>query len=679
LLAEKEQVENLLELSRKIYDQGIESKFSRLEAVITDSAYKDEKMLIFTEHRDTLIFLVRRMKGLGYAGQIAHIHGGMHYTEREKQVGFFRRPRSESGARFLVATDAAGEGINLQFCWIMINYDIPWNPARLEQRMGRIHRYGQTHDPVIILNLVAVSTREGRVLKTLLDKLEKIREELRSDKVFDVIGRIFEDVSIKQYMEQAIDEEGAADAIGHLEGYLTKEQVAALDEREKRMYGDGGDVVRSLPRLNDDMTHEAYLRLLPGYVRQFIRKAAPLTKIGIDGDMDKKFTFSPLSSGSLLPEIFDISFSVHKPAPGDDVTWLHPGEPRFEDFRSLVNSNLGQMALKGAVFVDSAAEKPYLFHVALITVIRDPDPFLHEEILECRLAGLKQYEDGDISSSSVEHLLLLRGGQGLPSDAQRLAMAAGECKASARRWLADEIACAMAEAHRKRVRDALPEREAFIRKGFGYQEADLAGARSKLSKKARAGDIRAKKELTRIKERQKSLACERSQAISVLHAESEMIRAEPVRFIAHALVVPSYHPEDQKQQNIEVERVAMRVARAFEEAAGAVVTDVHTPKRARAVGLPDHPGFDILSVHSEGDKRGIEVKGRAGVGSVEVTDNEWAKACNLRERYWLYVVYDCATPNPRLLRVQDPFAKLLVRARHGVSVSQGEIFRAAEN
>jgi SNF2 family DNA or RNA helicase len=103
-----------------------------------------------------------------------------------------------------VATDAAGEGINLQFCWIMINYDIPWNPARLEQRMGRIHRYGQNHDPVLIINLVAGKIREGRVLKTLLDKLENIRKELRSDKVFDVIGRVFEDISIKDYMEKAI-------------------------------------------------------------------------------------------------------------------------------------------------------------------------------------------------------------------------------------------------------------------------------------------------------------------------------------------------------------------------------------------------------------------------------------------------------------------------------------------
>ena len=79
----------------------------------------------------------------------------MDYREREEQVELFRKPLDDGGASYLVATDAAGEGINLQFCWLMVNYDVPWNPARLEQRMGRIHRYGQKHDPVIIVNLVA--------------------------------------------------------------------------------------------------------------------------------------------------------------------------------------------------------------------------------------------------------------------------------------------------------------------------------------------------------------------------------------------------------------------------------------------------------------------------------------------------------------------------------------------
>ena len=143
----------------------------------------------------------------------------------------------------------------------MVNYDIPWNPARLEQRMGRIHRYSQKHDPVIILNLVAGKTREGRVLKTLLEKLERIRKELGSDKVFDVIGRLFEGVSIRQYMERALTEKGAAEAVGEVEGALTKEQVAAIEERERRLFGDGGDVAARLPEQRASLEREELRRL----------------------------------------------------------------------------------------------------------------------------------------------------------------------------------------------------------------------------------------------------------------------------------------------------------------------------------------------------------------------------------------------------------------------------------
>jgi superfamily II DNA/RNA helicase len=175
-------------MARRVYETNEESKFEKLREILRDQRFKDEKLIIFTEHRDTLEFLVRRLEGFGFTGKVVSIHGGMDYHEREEQVAFFRKPPADGGATYLVATDAAGEGINLQFCWLMVNYDIPWNPARLEQRMGRIHRYGQKHDPVIVLNLVAGKTREGRVLKTLLEKLERIRRELGSDKVFDIIG-----------------------------------------------------------------------------------------------------------------------------------------------------------------------------------------------------------------------------------------------------------------------------------------------------------------------------------------------------------------------------------------------------------------------------------------------------------------------------------------------------------
>ena len=109
-------------------------------------------------------FVIERLEALGFTDKVAQIHGGMKYSEREEQVAFFRDP---DGARYLVATDAAGEGINLQFCWLMVNYDIPWNPARLEQRMGRIHRYKQKRT-VVLLNLVAEDTREGTCAESII-------------------------------------------------------------------------------------------------------------------------------------------------------------------------------------------------------------------------------------------------------------------------------------------------------------------------------------------------------------------------------------------------------------------------------------------------------------------------------------------------------------------------------
>ena len=107
----------------------------------------------------------------------------------------------------------------------------------------------------------------------------------------------------------------------------------------------------------------------------------------------------------------------------------------------------------------------------------------------------------------------------------------------------------------------------------------------------------------------------------------------------------------------------MRIAQAHEEASGATVHDVSRPELARRAGLGDWPGFDLLSVPPTGDHRAIEVKGRARTGDIELSENEWAMACNLRDCYWLYVVYDCATPRPRLVRIRDPFAKLLARSR----------------
>jgi SNF2 family DNA or RNA helicase len=691
LQLERDKVNDLKNLAEHLYNTRTESKFERLKEIITDPKYTGEKLLIFTEHRDTLVFLVQRLENLGYTGQVAQIHGGMHYKERERQVEHFRAPIEDGGARILVATDAAGEGINLQFCWIMVNWDCPWNPARLEQRMGRIHRYGQKAPKVIILNLLASGTREGKVLETLLKKMEIIRKELKSDKVFDVIGRLFQEVSIKDYMEMTLDK--SVDEVAQLiVGRLTVEQVKAIAAQDKRIYGEGGDVKKELPRIREDMERAALIRLMPGYVRRYMDRVLPLVGIGIDGSFDATFEFKSLQPHALDPLLSAMEdtasdggaiCSVLRPPSQDGTHWVHPGEPVFEALRALVAEKLGGLALRGTVLLDPSASAPYLFHVARVEVQRTADPAFTElassDTLEMRLIGLRQSATGEMETLSVEHMLLLQKTHGLPAEAQTLAMAAGERKRQAEQYLRDHILTDLAAQHRQAVLNELPQREEFILRGFAFEEAELAEARAAWTKKARDGDATAIREVERIKVRQKELAEHRAHAVAMQKRMPELIAGGDVTFLAHALVVPSTDPEARKKQDADTERIAMEIVKAWEEAAGAKVTFVHTPDRALAAGLTAYPGFDILSVRPDGQRRAVEVKGRATTGEIEVEDNEWAKAANLRQEYWMYVVYHCATANPELVRVPDPFGRLLAKATGSLRISRREIVGAADH
>ena len=574
----------------------------------------------------------------------------------------FRKPLDQGGARFLICTDAAGEGINLQFCWIMINYDVPWNPARLEQRMGRIHRYGQKHDPVVIMNLVAPSTREGKVLKVLLDKLEKIRKELQSDKVFDCIGRIFEGVSIKRYMELAVTEDADEVAL-QLDGRLTKEQIEAVAKREKSLYGTGGDVAKELPRLRASMEQEVYFRLMPGYIRQYIQQAAPLVDIEIDGDMDGVFSLRSLRFGAmdpllpvleLYPEKSRDNFSVVRPTDRKDVIWLHPGEPVFERFRALTTRAPGgcrQRAARSSSIrpPPSPTSSTWRFFRWCARPTRSCPTLPRKRFSTAASSACCQQEGAEICVCPVEHLLLLKGGHGLPASAQRLAVAATEQKELARAYLAERIARGMALERKKTLADSIPEREGFIRRGFDYQESELATARAKHSDKARSGNRKAMEALDEVKRQQRELAARRQNALAVLHREPDLIAPGEVTFVAHALVVPSSDPGGHRatRQQCRAGRHASWRRRSRKRPGPRSWTSTR-PSWPAAAGLPDNPGFDLLSIRPGNEKRSIEVKGRATTGDIEVSANEWAKACNMRQDYWLYAVYNCATPNPRL-------------------------------
>ncbi|MDE0077705.1 MAG: helicase-related protein [Caldilineaceae bacterium] len=694
LEVERLKVEELLGKARSLYEAGEESKFEKLLSVLRSPKFVDEKLILFTEHRDTAEFLIRRLEGLGFTGRVAQIHGGMPYQERERQVEFFRRAAADSGGSYLVATDAAGEGINLQFCWLMVNYDIPWNPARLEQRMGRIHRYGQERDPVVIVNLVAGATREGRVMKTLLEKLETIRRQLGSDKVFDVIGRLFEGVSFGDYLAQAVaGDEG--EVLRQIEGSLTSEQVTALEQRERSLYGEGGEVRRALPQLRQQAEQENYRRLIPGYVRRFVERAAPLLDLRIEGDPEEEFALAAtrtrardflLTALEAYPEEARNRLTVHKPDFWGNAIWMHPGEPVFDRLAGTVIARHGEEALRGAVFIDPYADQPYLFHTALASVEQGaltegsgPDA-AGARLLDLRLAGLRQTGEGEIEAWPVERLLLLRGASGFAPGREPLAVLARRLVAQADEFAHDQVLEQHVQEQRRRILADLPARQAQISRGYEFLAAELATRRVRLAADVRAGVPDAGRELTRVKERQRSLNAARRRRLAELGAEADTVRAGEFEFLAHALVVPARDPETIGQFDVQVERVAMEVVTSYEESRGARVRDVSRPELARRAGLPDWPGFDMLSVDPGNGIRNIEVKGRARAGAVEISDNEWAAACNLRGDYWLYVVFACATDLPRLVRVRDPFGKLLASSRtsNSYTVDAEALYGAAE-
>ena len=216
------------------------------------------------------------------------------------------------------------------------------------------------------------------------------------------------------------------------------------------------------------------------------------------------------------------------------------------------------------------------------------------DVVRSLLVGVKQTESAEISACPVEHLLLLRGGHGLPPQVQRMAVDAHRQRDQARAYLTERVCRALAMECREKRLASLPERESFVRRGYDFQEAELAAARAKMTQKARTGNKGAAAELTHIKAQQRDLTSRGERALTIIRREPELLVPGNVDFIAHALVVPSTDPAELEWRDANVEQIAMDMVKAFEEAEGATVKFVHTPKLARSASLPDHPGFDVL-------------------------------------------------------------------------------------
>ena len=679
-----------------VEESGPERKLDELRRVIEDIDLfrSGEKLLIFTEAKDTLDYLAENLTAWGLS--VNHIDGTMAPPERYRAEQVFQDPE---GAQVMVATEAAGEGINLQFCHLMINYDLPWNPTRLEQRMGRIHRYGQEYE-VYIYNLVATSTREGMVFHALLDKLERMREGLGRDRVFDVVDQLLEGVPLERLIRDA------------LANRLTFEEVrdqvlARLDQDQERRLQEAtlaGLATRyvDLTRLRADQQRAAEERLVPAYIRAFFGQAMESLAPGRLERRDDGFWRFPYVPAALreVPEPLrrrygppaesyaaitfdkaDLETHRHPSASsGRSLTFVGPGHPLFEAVVHHVLDRFGPDLARGAVLRDPAGEVEGLLWLLvgnaedglgrvagrrLFALFQPLDGGELVQVSPARLLDFEPVPNAPAGPQSSSYKTALAGPQS-SDDGGLLSALSDDWDTYHKRlagmdavvdWSLDHVLdpyLADLQAQRQQETDIIRD---YLRRSFDVLIARSQGKLMEYEQKALRGmDM----SLSTQEERRHLEDLRRRQAGRLAETKrAAMLSLSAPEVLGVAAVVPakvstpdvtlslSKRGEPPMRRSDAVEAAAMERAVAYEQARGWEVEDVSAEAR----------GYDLLTHGPDGEVRYIEVKGRAGVGAVEISENEWLKAEQLEEDYWLYIVTD-ALKSPALYLVQDPAHRL---------------------
>ena len=358
---------NLVEQALDVLENGTDTKWEKLQEILNDEIMLENdgtqrKLIIFTEARDTLNYLRQKIaEHLGNEEAVAVIHGGVNRDDRHKIIGRFMQDKA---LKILVANDAAGEGVNLQRAYLMVNYDLPWNPNKIEQRFGRIHRIGQT-EVCYLWNLVAADTREGDVYGRLLEKLENVRSSLKGH-VFDVLGELFDGTSLKQLLLDAI-QYGAQpevkkrllqqvdDAVNenHIQELLDKRKLSKdfINQNEvedvrlemdlakaKRLqpYHISSFFIRAFEQLGGNVAKREKGRYEIEHVPNEIRRYAKENKAG---------SFIPKQYERIC---FEKKYINQKP----DAEFIVPGHPLLETVLEIIGKQYGRLVTGGAVMID---------------------------------------------------------------------------------------------------------------------------------------------------------------------------------------------------------------------------------------------------------------------------------------------------------------------------------------
>ena len=594
LRRELEELDGLIKLAEQTANTKPDTKLERLISEIRGIG--EDKLLIFSEYRDTLDYLqknigmMRRGDGSGY--DMCRIDGTMSMADREAAQEAFR-----GHSQVMLATDAAREGINLQFCHRMVNYDLPWTPISLEQRMGRLHRYGQDND-VVISNMVAAETREGHVMETLFEKIRQIELQYPT---FNVMGHVLSGGDLEGLMTDAIRGGPARDMT---------DQIMEAANRARKVDGmlghtpiDVQDVRRRMEQIEAQRTDGKYLvqmaeRLLEGLGGSIRRKDK-----GTILDVPKDIRYGPLDKRRITYEM-----------PPDEL--LARGGRVYDHLEEWICGYCSGDLKFGSVFRDPGGfDGHVVFHIVPIY-----DKGLRpvgRPLVAHRLAA-----DGAVTS--VDPFVLHGMGYDSGIDAGPAPRMDGVKKAAL------DVARAevdMMVAERKRFWEhrtrAATERMAAEERDIREKMGSTGFGAERDALDARLGEL---------ERRQKEVDAEHEAAVTLTpHA--------PV-LEGWVRVVPD---SDAPRDSQDTEKIGMDVSMTHERSEGFEVKDVSGTKNI---------GYDVLSTHGDGRRREIEVKARCDMGCIDLTESEYKHAKG-SDHAVIHVISNAGRPDQRLDIISD--------------------------
>ena len=617
------------------------------------------KLIIFTEHRDTLSYLVEQIGGLiGRPEAIVTIYGGMGREQRKVAENRFTQ---DPDVQVLVATDAAGEGINLQRAHLMVNYDLPWNPNRLEQRFGRIHRIGQT-EVCHLWNLIARETREGAVYHRLLEKLDQEREAL-GGQVFDVLGTLtFEDQPLRKLLLQAIrygeQPEVRARLNEVVEKALDRDHLRRLLD-ERALAGDTMDI-RKVQEVRQAMERAEARRLQPHFIASFFMEAFRLLGGTIREREGRRYEITHVPATirnrdriigtreSVLPKYERVTF--HKDliaVPGKPLAaFICPGHALLDATIDLIIERNRDLLKQGAVLVDEAddSERARVL-VFLEHSVQDArtDRTGQRRIVSKQLQFCEVGPDGCARAGGYAPYLDYRPARedelGLIDVSSVIGLSRNDIDEKVLEFAATELVPAHLTEVRSRKEALVDKTKAQVQNRLTKEITYWDHRAAELKDQELAGRTNARLNSGLARQRADDLTARLQKRMADLDEERRVSPLPPV-VMGGVLVIPlgilrrlggeGTTPDGETKETAEMEAIGMRTVMNIEERLGNIPRDVSEAKC----------GYDVESeIPNTGKLRFIEVKGRRkGAPTVTVTRNEILTALNKPEDFILAII-----------------------------------------